>query len=191
MGIVGSSILFTIAFSLPAFVMFVGGSTKIHDLMLHSVMRAPLKFFHTNPTGRIINRFSKDQGMVDDLLPLVVMDVMSILTFTIGSIVLVSIAAPLILPLVFLLGFFFVKLRRKYVRMSREVKRFDGITRSPVYAVFSENLRVWWLRFLCRPHCCGDLPFVKKYTAMIETQISLCGGRIFELFLCCLGIGFN
>jgi ABC-type multidrug transport system fused ATPase/permease subunit len=38
---------------------------KLHDSTLHSVLRAPMIFFHTNPTGRIINRFAKDLGDID------------------------------------------------------------------------------------------------------------------------------
>lgn len=33
--------------------------------MLRSILRAPMVFFHTNPLGRIINRFSKDLGDID------------------------------------------------------------------------------------------------------------------------------
>lgn len=37
----------------------------LHDTMLHSVLRAPMVFFHTNPIGRMINRFAKDLGDID------------------------------------------------------------------------------------------------------------------------------
>lgn len=42
--------------------------------MRYRVLHAPLRFFHTNPTGRIVNRFSKDQGIVDEWLPQVLFD---------------------------------------------------------------------------------------------------------------------
>ena len=38
---------------------------RLHDAMLDSILRAPMLFFHTNPTGRIINRFAKDLGEID------------------------------------------------------------------------------------------------------------------------------
>ena len=36
-------------------------STRIHADMVGCVLRAPLSFFHTNPSGRVLNRFSNDQ----------------------------------------------------------------------------------------------------------------------------------
>jgi len=41
-------------------------SRKIHDQLLHAVMRAKFRFFDSTPLGRIINRFSK--GMVNHKL---------------------------------------------------------------------------------------------------------------------------
>lgn len=38
---------------------------RLHEAMLHSILRAPMVFFHTNPLGRVINRFAKDLGDID------------------------------------------------------------------------------------------------------------------------------
>lgn len=38
---------------------------RLHDSMLYSILRAPMVFFHTNPIGRMINRFAKDLGDID------------------------------------------------------------------------------------------------------------------------------
>lgn len=38
---------------------------SLHEAMLHSILRAPMVFFHTNPLGRVINRFAKDLGDID------------------------------------------------------------------------------------------------------------------------------
>lgn len=43
----------------------LSAAKRLHDSMLHSILKAPMIFFQTNPTGRIINRFSKDLGDVD------------------------------------------------------------------------------------------------------------------------------
>lgn len=54
------------------------------------VLRAPLSFFHTNPTGRVLNRFSRDQGAVDELLPQCLFDSIQALMMVLGSFILVG-----------------------------------------------------------------------------------------------------
>lgn len=43
----------------------LNAAKRLHDSMLHSILRAPMVFFQTNPSGRIINRFAKDLGDID------------------------------------------------------------------------------------------------------------------------------
>jgi ABC-type multidrug transport system fused ATPase/permease subunit len=47
---------------------------QLHDRLLEAVIRAPMSFFFATPTGRIVTRFSKDQGTVDSEIPDMVSD---------------------------------------------------------------------------------------------------------------------
>lgn len=42
---------------------------KMHFEMLNCVIQAKIRFFDLNPIGRIMNRFSKDIGIIDEDLP--------------------------------------------------------------------------------------------------------------------------
>lgn len=37
-----------------------------------------MAFFHNNPSGRILNRFSKDVGAMDELLPITLIEAMQV-----------------------------------------------------------------------------------------------------------------
>ena len=152
----GAGILAHIISVLALFTMLLLGSTRLHRKMLKTVLHSPLKFFHTNPTGRILNRFSKDMGMQDEELPWIAAEITTVSTaadihvkksllqnafVVLGTVCLVCVALPYML--IFLAGivFIFWHYQQRYVMTSREIKRFDGITRSPVYATLSENIK--------------------------------------------------
>lgn len=56
-------------------------STRLHNNMFAAITRAPMRFFHSNPSGRILNRFSKDMGAVDEVLPSALLDVLQVILF--------------------------------------------------------------------------------------------------------------
>lgn len=51
------------------FAVCMRSSKKIHDKSFLCLLHSPMGFFETNPVGIILNRFSKDMGAVDELLP--------------------------------------------------------------------------------------------------------------------------
>ncbi|CAG9814463.1 unnamed protein product [Phaedon cochleariae] len=108
-------------------------SKTLHAVIFNSVQGASMRFFDTNPGGRILNRFSKDMGSIDEWLPKAIVDSGQVLLSIVGSLVLIVVVNQyfLILTAVLLLVFGF--LRRIYLKTSKDLKRLEGMMRSPVF----------------------------------------------------------
>uniref|UniRef100_A0A2N9GAN7 ABC-type xenobiotic transporter n=1 Tax=Fagus sylvatica TaxID=28930 RepID=A0A2N9GAN7_FAGSY len=115
-------------------------SRKLHDAMLSSILRAPMVFFHTNPLGRIINRFAKDLGDIDrNVAPFVNMFLGQV-SQLLSTFILIGIVSTMSLWAIMPLLVLFYVAYLYYQSTAREVKRLDSISRSPVYAQFGEAL---------------------------------------------------
>ncbi|GKT84693.1 ABC transporter family protein [Colletotrichum tofieldiae] len=137
--------------------------TKSSKVMLRQavtrVLRAPMSFFDTTPLGRITNRFSRDVDVMDNTLT----DAMRMYFFTLAMIL--SVFALIIAFFHYFaiaLGplFVFFILASSYYRASaREVKRFESVLRSTVFAKFGEGLSgVASIRaYGLKDHFIGDL----------------------------------
>lgn len=119
---------------------FVRGAEAIQNKMLRSVIRAPILFFDSNPIGRVMNRFSRDIGVLDDLLPSTLFDYCQCLLMCLAAIVVVGIGSPYILLTIVPLSVYFYRLRQHYVRSSREIKRLEAMSRSPIFSHLNETL---------------------------------------------------
>lgn len=51
---------------------FLIAAREMHVLLLTSVFRWPMELFDVTPTGRVLNRFSKDVDVIDNVLPQVI-----------------------------------------------------------------------------------------------------------------------
>lgn len=104
------------------------------------VLRAPMAFFDTTPLGRITNRFSRDVDVMDNNLTDAIR--MFFLTMAmITSVFILIIAyfhyfAIALVPLYIL----FVLAASYYRASAREVKRYESVLRSHVFAKFGEGL---------------------------------------------------
>jgi ABC-type multidrug transport system fused ATPase/permease subunit len=115
-------------------------SKHLHDSMLHSVMRAPLSFFETTPTGRILNLFSRDTYVVDQILARVIQNMIRTSTGCASIVLVIGFSFPPFLIAVVPLAWFYSRITSYYLATSRELKRLDAVSRSPIFAWFSESL---------------------------------------------------
>ncbi|ORX44613.1 multi drug resistance-associated protein MRP [Hesseltinella vesiculosa] len=112
----------------------------LHQDMLRSVVRSPMVFFDTTPTGRILNRFSKDQHSVDEVMPRKVTNMIRLVPIVVGSVLVIAYSSPLFLALVPPLFYLYRRIQRQFLAASRELKRLDSINRSPVFSHFQESI---------------------------------------------------
>ncbi|KAF2069283.1 hypothetical protein CYY_009396, partial [Polysphondylium violaceum] len=114
-------------------------SCNLHKQLLNNVTFASCQFFDQNPSGRIMNRFSKDIADIDTIVLEGFSDVMYCGSSVIVSIGMMIFLNPLIcIPFIFLsIIYFFIQ--KVYVASSRELKRMESIARSPIYSHISEN----------------------------------------------------
>ncbi|XP_025993846.1 probable multidrug resistance-associated protein lethal(2)03659 [Solenopsis invicta] len=135
------TICFTLIRSFFFFWTSMQASIHLHDRMFRSISRATMRFFNTNTSGRILNRFSKDVGAVDELLPTAFIDSIQIGLTLLGIIVVVAVANVWLLIPTVVIGIIFYYLRIFYLTTSRNIKRLEGVTRSPVFAHLSATLQ--------------------------------------------------
>ncbi|KAJ3288221.1 hypothetical protein HDU76_007719, partial [Blyttiomyces sp. JEL0837] len=112
-------------------------SKRLHDRALLKEFRAPMEFFDTTPLGRVLNRFSKDVDTLDSLLPESARLFGYTFSLVLGTVLLICAIFPYfiaaLVPAVVLYSF----LQNYYRATSRELKRLDNVTRSPLFAHFS------------------------------------------------------
>jgi len=133
---------FCLVFVRTAFFFTFGliSSTRLHSKALHRIIRAPMSYFDTTAAGRILSRFSKDQEMADTTLMVVISQVLqSACQLTMVLVIIVISSYWFLIPLIPCLILYFL-IQQFYRNTSREIKRIESLTRSPLYAHFSESL---------------------------------------------------
>lgn len=121
-------------------VVTLSAAGTIHANALACVLRYPLSFFDVTPSGRTVNRFSKDVDALDNTLPQNVRSWIYCFQFVLGTFFAISYATPIfILVILPVLGFYYF-MQLVYVATSRQLKRYESVSRSPIYSHFSETI---------------------------------------------------
>ncbi|MBC7370373.1 MAG: ABC transporter ATP-binding protein [Bdellovibrionaceae bacterium] len=113
--------------------------SKIYDEVTLRTSRLPMSFFDATPAGRIITRFSSDYGNVFRLFGGPLAEFVSIIFDLAVMILLITVASPIYLVFVVMIGilnFVVYRLNRKRLRTAR---RELSASRSPSIAHFAET----------------------------------------------------
>lgn len=133
-------ILLTSLRSLMNLLSALHASKIIHLKTLGSLVRAPVMFFDTTPVGRILNRFSRDTDDVDFLLSMSMTEFGNCIMQLLSTLIFLAVIQPILLAgIVPLMGIYYI-LQKYYRRSYIEMQRLDAVSRSPIYAHFSESL---------------------------------------------------
>ncbi|KAG7822777.1 hypothetical protein KL909_003942 [Ogataea angusta] len=122
---------------------FLGGlnvSRKIFKDLLDKLLHARLRFFDQTPIGRIMNRFSKDIEAIDQELALYAEEFVTYLISCLSTLVVVCAVTPAFFVAGVLILLVYYGVGVLYLELSRDLKRFESITKSPIHQHFSETL---------------------------------------------------
>ncbi|EDV24098.1 uncharacterized protein TRIADDRAFT_26283, partial [Trichoplax adhaerens] len=134
--IYGSSALaIMLAYAIRAFIISkvtLRASSELCAKALYKIIRCPMSFFDTTPSGRILNRFSRDIDEIDTQLPMFIDNGLLLILTILASLIIIVVSYPwailAIIPLMIAIGLIAVI----FNQVLRELKRLDNISRSPV-----------------------------------------------------------
>ncbi|KAJ1416815.1 P-loop containing nucleoside triphosphate hydrolase [Sesbania bispinosa] len=118
----------------------LAAAQKLFYNMLRSIFRAPMSFFDSTPAGRILNRVSIDQSVVDLDIPFRLGGFASSTIQLIGIVGVMTEVTWQVLLLVVPMAIVCLWMQKYYMASSRELVRIVSIQKSPVIQLFSESI---------------------------------------------------
>lgn len=130
----------TVLASLLLYLSTLQGAKTLHNNMLSNILKSPLSFFDTTPQGRILNRFGKDVDVLDTTMAMMFRGWITCFLAVFSSFLVIAYTTPLfLLPIAIIMaGYIFVQ--RIYVSTSRQLKRLESVSKSPIFSHFGETL---------------------------------------------------
>ncbi|KAF5902976.1 canalicular multispecific organic anion transporter 2 isoform X2, partial [Clarias magur] len=118
----------------------IQAARKLHQGLLDNKFHTPQSFFDTTPIGRIINRFSKDIYVIDEALPSTILMFLGTFFTSLSTVIVIIASTPIFAVVIGPLAIIYFFVQRFYVATSRQLKRLESVSRSPIYSHFSETI---------------------------------------------------
>ena len=107
-------------------------ASVLHAQALGAVLRAPVSFFDATPAGRVLNRFSRDQAVMDAEIPTALQFAGELLAGTAAGACVCAALLPAFSACALPLAIAFRYAQRRYAPLSRDAKRLEAAARSPL-----------------------------------------------------------
>ncbi|KAL0459346.1 UNVERIFIED_CONTAM: ABC transporter C family member 5 [Sesamum latifolium] len=118
----------------------LAAAQKLFLKMLRTVFRSPMSFFDSTPAGRILNRVSVDQSVIDLDIPFRLGGFASTTIQLIGIVAVMTQVTWQILLLVIPMAIACLWMQKYYMASSRELVRIVSIQKSPIIHNFAESI---------------------------------------------------
>uniref|UniRef100_A0A8C1RES8 Uncharacterized protein n=1 Tax=Cyprinus carpio TaxID=7962 RepID=A0A8C1RES8_CYPCA len=118
----------------------ISASRTLHTNLLSNILKVPMVFFDTTPSGRIVNRFAKDIFTVDEMIPMSFRSWILCLLGVLGTLFIICLATPIFTAVIVPMAIVYYFVQRFYVATSRQLRRLDSVSRSPIYSHFGETV---------------------------------------------------
>ncbi|XP_017844947.1 multidrug resistance-associated protein 4 [Drosophila busckii] len=139
--IIGCSFFVFLVRTFSHFGMCLRISLRLHDRLFRGITRATMRFFNTNSSGRILNRFSKDISSVDSEIPTTLFDCTNLGINALGALIIGVISNYWLLLPTFILITVLLSLRYVCLSSMRSAKRLVATTRSPVFSLTTQTFQ--------------------------------------------------
>ncbi|XP_020949893.1 multidrug resistance-associated protein 9 [Sus scrofa] len=116
-------------------------SSSLHNQVLHKILESPMSFFDTTPTGRLMNRFSKDMDELDVRLPFHAENFLQQFFMVLFILLILAAVFPAVLLVLAGLAVGFFILLRIFHRGVQELKKVENISRSPWFSHITSSVQ--------------------------------------------------
>lgn len=107
----------------------IKASQNLHDNMFHGLISTTMRFFDENPVGRIMNRFTKDLGSVDEILPRTLLEATQTILYGTGVIAVIIYTDIKLTIVIVAIGVLFLIIRKIYLKCSQNIMRLEGMSK--------------------------------------------------------------